>query len=104
MTVPPYIAGAVGVWIMAWSSDRFNERAFHLLGSQLITILGLILTIVIPLGNLGGRYAGLVILTLGAYLHAPRKSKALCPTQQRPVANADLSGRGLACQQHAWNR
>ena len=47
MTVPPYIAGAVGVWIMAWSSDRFNERAFHLLGSQLITILGLILTIVI---------------------------------------------------------
>jgi hypothetical protein len=61
------------VWVMAWSSDRFNERAFHLLGSQLITILGLILTIVIPLDNLGGRYAGLVILTLGAYSHAPCK-------------------------------
>ncbi|KAI4727242.1 hypothetical protein E4T49_05018 [Aureobasidium sp. EXF-10728] len=71
MTVPPYIAGAVGVWIMAWSSDRFNERAFHLLGSQLITILGLILTIVIPHSDVGGRYAGLIILTLGAYSHAP---------------------------------
>ncbi|KAH8897661.1 MFS general substrate transporter [Thozetella sp. PMI_491] len=71
MTVPPYIAGAIGVWAIAWSSDRFQERTIHLLTGMGIVILGLILMIVIPLENVGGRYAGLVVLMFGTFMHGP---------------------------------
>ncbi|OAA64395.1 major facilitator superfamily transporter [Niveomyces insectorum RCEF 264] len=71
MTVPPYIAGALGVWLFAWSSDRRKERTFHLLAGMSIVILGLILTIVIPLDNVGGRYAGLMVLMFGTFIHSP---------------------------------
>ncbi|KAH7030572.1 major facilitator superfamily domain-containing protein [Microdochium trichocladiopsis] len=71
MTVPPYVAGAIGVWGFAWSSDRFRERTYHQLAGMTIVILGLVLTIVIPLDNIGGRYAGLMVLMFGAFIHAP---------------------------------
>ncbi|QKX60435.1 uncharacterized protein TRUGW13939_07580 [Talaromyces rugulosus] len=71
MTVPPYVAGAIGAWLFAWSSDRFHERTFHLLGGLSIVIIGLILTIVIPLDNIGGRYAGLTVLMFGGFVHSP---------------------------------
>lgn len=74
MTVPPYVAGAVGVWFMAWSSDRFRERSFHLLVSMLVVILGLILVIVIPLGNIPGRYAGLTIQMFAGFMQSPSKA------------------------------
>lgn len=74
MTVPPYVAGAIGVWLFSWSSDRFQERTFHLLTGTGIVILGLLLTIVIPLENNGGRYAGLMILMFGAFIHSPSTS------------------------------
>jgi predicted MFS family arabinose efflux permease len=71
MTVPPYVAGAIGVWLFSWSSDRFKERTFHLLGGMTLVIIGLILTIVIPLSNIHGRYAGLMVLMFGAFIHSP---------------------------------
>ena len=74
MTVPPYVAGAIGVWLFSWSSDRFQERTYHLLAGMTLVIIGLILTIVIPLDNIGGRYAGLMVLMFGAFIHSPSKS------------------------------
>lgn len=71
MTVPPYVVGAIGVWVASWSSDRFKERTYHLLFGMTVVILGLILTIVIPLDSLGGRYAGLMVLMFGAFIHSP---------------------------------
>lgn len=73
MTVPPYVAGAIGVWLFSWSSDRFQERTYHLLAGMTIVIIGLILTTVVPLDNIGGRYAGLMVLMFGAFIHSPSK-------------------------------
>jgi hypothetical protein len=71
MTVPPYVVGAIGVWLFSWSSDRFQERAGHLIAGMTVVIVGLILTIVTPLDNIGGRYAGLMVLMFGAFIHSP---------------------------------
>lgn len=80
MTVPPYVAGAIGVWLVSWSSDRYQERTMHLLAGMTIVIVGLILTIVIPLDNIGGRYAGLMVLMFGGFIHSPSKFN-LTPTE-----------------------
>lgn len=45
----------------------------HLLAGMTIVIVGLILTIVIPLDNIGGRYAGLMVLMFGGFIHSPSK-------------------------------
>ncbi|KAI0154210.1 major facilitator superfamily transporter [Xylariaceae sp. FL1272] len=71
MTVPPYVLGAIGVWLFAWSSDRFHERTYHLVVGLGIVIVGLILTIVIPLDNAAGRYGGLLVLLFGGFIHTP---------------------------------
>lgn len=75
MTVPPYVLGAIGVWTISWSSDRVRERAGHLLIGVTVVLIGLILTIAIPLSNTGGRYAGPMVLMLGAFTNSPSK----CP-------------------------
>ena len=38
-----------------------------------VVILGLILAIVIPLGNIPGRYAGLVVLMFAGFMQSPSK-------------------------------
>jgi hypothetical protein len=92
MTVPPYVAGAIGVWLFAWSSDRFQERAIHLLVGMAIVIIGLILTIVIPLANVGGRYGGLVVLLFGTFIHSPIAVAWLAGNTPEPGKRAVVIG------------
>lgn len=69
MTVPPYVCGAVGLYIFAYSSDHRQERGYHILVSIGIGVVGLILTVTV--GSNGGKYAGLCILLFGCYVSAP---------------------------------
>ncbi|PTB38215.1 hypothetical protein M441DRAFT_147051 [Trichoderma asperellum CBS 433.97] len=74
MTVPPYVCGAVGLYIFALSSDRRqvtskHERGWHIIASIAIGIIGLILTVTVKAS--GGKYAGLCILLFGCYVSAP---------------------------------
>jgi len=69
MSVPPYICGAVGLYIFAFSSDRLNERGYHIFIGLLICLVGLIVTVTVD--SSGGKYAGLCILTFGSYISAP---------------------------------
>ncbi|KZO92932.1 MFS general substrate transporter [Calocera viscosa TUFC12733] len=71
MTVPPYVCGAIVLVIFAYSSDKCKERTFHILGGMLIIIVGLIITVSLPLANTGGRYAGLLILLSGSFVFSP---------------------------------
>ena len=71
MTVPPYVCGAVFVWAFSYSSDHFHERTIHILVGVAIVIIGLIMTLTIPLDNIGGRYAGLLILVSGSFIGSP---------------------------------
>ncbi|KZT56779.1 MFS general substrate transporter [Calocera cornea HHB12733] len=71
MTVPPYVCGTLVLLIFAYSSDRRKERTLHILGGMLIIIIGLIITVTLPLQNTGGRYAGLLILLSGSFVFSP---------------------------------
>ncbi|KIW82834.1 hypothetical protein Z517_02077 [Fonsecaea pedrosoi CBS 271.37] len=69
MSVPPYLCGAVGLYIFAVSSDRRKERGYHIFVGLLITLVGLIITVTVE--RHGGKYAGLCILLFGSYISAP---------------------------------
>lgn len=88
MSVPPYICGAIGLYIFAISSDRqyeisyiygakllnsnkfcSKERGYHILAGLTICLVGLIVTVTVT--HNGGRYAGLCVLTFGSYVSAP---------------------------------
>lgn len=68
-SVPIYVIGAVGLWCIAYSSDRYKERSWHIIGSLAVVILGLVL--VNEVKSSGGRYASLCILQIGSYTAPP---------------------------------
>ncbi|KAN0068423.1 Major facilitator superfamily domain containing protein [Elaphomyces granulatus] len=69
MSVPPYVCGAVGLYLFTLSSDMYKERGFHIIGGLVICLVGLIATVTI-LDNTG-RYVALCVLVLGSYITAP---------------------------------
>ncbi|KPM38010.1 hypothetical protein AK830_g8568 [Neonectria ditissima] len=69
MTVPPFVCGAIGLYIFALSSDHRKERGYHIVGGILVAIIGLILTVTISSST--GRYISLCVLLSGIYISAP---------------------------------
>jgi MFS transporter, ACS family, DAL5 transporter family protein len=69
MSVPPYVCGAVGLYIFALHSDYRRERGFHIVGGLVVCLVGLIITVTVS--HQQSRYAGLCILTFGSYVSAP---------------------------------
>lgn len=66
MTVPPFVCGAVGLYVLTFSSDHFKERGFHAIFGLVLCLIGLI--IIITCGQDAGRYVGLCILLAGSYI------------------------------------
>lgn len=86
MSVPPYVCGAVGLYLFALSSDHrlvvslaaststnhiklSKERGYHIVGGISISLIGLIITVAVHSANV--KYAGLCILLFGSYISAP---------------------------------
>lgn len=69
MSVPPYVCGAVGLYIFAASSDHHRERGYHILAGLFISLIGLIVTVTVH--SNGAKYAGLCILLFGSYISSP---------------------------------
>ncbi|KAH6880502.1 major facilitator superfamily domain-containing protein [Thelonectria olida] len=69
MTVPPFVCGAIGLYIFAWSSDRHQERGYHITGGILVGVVGLVLAVTLTTHT--GKYIGLCILLGGVYVSAP---------------------------------
>ncbi|KAJ5625310.1 hypothetical protein N7510_001619 [Penicillium lagena] len=66
MSVPPFVCGAVGLYVVAFSSDHFKERGYHTISGLMVCLIGLIMVITIEQDK--GRYAALCILLLGSYI------------------------------------
>ncbi|KAK3705081.1 hypothetical protein LTR37_013448 [Vermiconidia calcicola] len=69
MAVPPYVCGAVGLYLFAFSSDHRKERGYHILVGIAISLVGLI--VMLTVASEGGRYAGLCVLLCGSYISSP---------------------------------
>ncbi|OAK94139.1 major facilitator superfamily transporter [Phaeosphaeriaceae sp. SRC1lsM3a] len=69
MSVPPYVCGAVGLYLFALSSDHRKERGYHIVTGIAISLVGLLVTVICQTSP--AKYAGLCILLFGSYIAAP---------------------------------
>ncbi|KAF1828705.1 major facilitator superfamily transporter [Decorospora gaudefroyi] len=69
MSVPPFVCGAVGLYLFALHSDHRKERGYHIIAGISISLIGLIITV--TANSHGTQYAGLCILLFGSYISAP---------------------------------
>jgi hypothetical protein len=69
MSVPPFVCGAIGLYIFALSSDHKKERGYHIIAGITISLIGLIITVTVQ--SHSAKYAGLCILLFGSYISAP---------------------------------
>jgi hypothetical protein len=69
MSVPPFVCGAVGLYLCALSSDHRKERGYHIIAGIAISLIGLVITVTVH--SHGAKYAGLCILLFGSYVSAP---------------------------------
>ncbi|TDZ16575.1 putative transporter [Colletotrichum orbiculare MAFF 240422] len=69
MSVPPYVCGALGLYVFALSSDYHKERGYHIVAGILVALVGLVATVTVK--SHGGKYAALCVLLLGSYVAAP---------------------------------
>src|ERR1700674_863187 len=61
----PYIIGIIGLIAWGYSSDRFNERRWHLIAASILTAVGLLAAG--WLGNSFWALAGMSVATVGIY-------------------------------------
>lgn len=69
MSVPPFVCGAVGLYLFALSSDHRKERGYHIIAGIFISLIGLVITVTAP--SHSAQYVGLCILLSGSYISAP---------------------------------
>ncbi|OLN87016.1 High-affinity nicotinic acid transporter 1 [Colletotrichum chlorophyti] len=69
MSVPPYVCGAVGLYLFTLSSDHHKERGYHIIGGIMVALIGLVATVTVESSS--GKYASLCVLLMGSYVAAP---------------------------------
>ncbi|RHZ67110.1 hypothetical protein CDV55_107553 [Aspergillus turcosus] len=66
MSVPPFVCGALGLYLATFSSDHFMERGYHAISGLITCLVGLI--VIITVKQNVGRYVALCILLAGSYI------------------------------------
>jgi hypothetical protein len=69
MSVPPAVCGALGLYLFAFSSDRRQERGYHIMAAIVVSLVGLIAIVTAPTS--AGQYAALCIFLFGSYVPPP---------------------------------
>lgn len=69
MSVPPYVCGALGLYLFALSSDHRKERGYHIVVGIFISLIGLVVTVICKTNR--AKYVGLCVLLFGSYIAAP---------------------------------
>lgn len=65
LTAPPYLCGAIVSFLVAYSSDRFNERGYHISVPMFVAIIGFIISAA-TLNN-AARYTASFLYCSGAF-------------------------------------
>ncbi|WVQ84746.1 hypothetical protein IAT38_006903 [Cryptococcus sp. DSM 104549] len=66
-TVAPYTFGTICLLVTSYSSDHFRERGFHLASALLLTLIGCIILVAIPVTSVGVGYFATFLITAGAF-------------------------------------
>lgn len=73
LTTPPYVLSFLGTLLVSYSSDRFFDRAYHMMACDLIGIIGFLVLILLPPEHIAGQYTGACLVVIGVYCNVPPK-------------------------------
>ncbi|PHZ11527.1 MFS general substrate transporter [Rhizopus microsporus ATCC 52813] len=73
LTTPPYFLAFLVTVAVGWSSDRYFERAYHMLVTNIVALLGFLLLMFLPASNVAGNYIAACIVTVGVYANVAVK-------------------------------
>lgn len=65
LTAPPYLVGAVVSFLVAYSSDRFNERGYHIAAPMLVAVVGFVISVATL--NVPARYLASFLFCSGCF-------------------------------------
>ncbi|CAD0090761.1 unnamed protein product [Aureobasidium vineae] len=71
LVVPPFLAGAIILWIFTWWSDRHKTRLIPILYGLAILLAGLAATVALPTRAYKLRYLALTVLLSGSFVASP---------------------------------
>lgn len=63
---PPYVFAYIATCAISWSSGRYLEHCWHIVGCTVATIVGTV--IMISTLNVGARYFGMFLLCAGPFV------------------------------------
>lgn len=72
---PPYVIAYLVTLAVSWSSGRYLEHCFHIIGPMAVAIAGAV--IMISTLNVGARYFSLVLLCSGPFVALNVRDDAL---------------------------
>lgn len=91
LLIPPYLLGAIMGIVLGMSSDRLNDRAGHIIGSQLVVALGCALPALIQEGHPPTAW-----VFVGAHLSTASLScQSICMAWLNSVYACDHDGRAI---------
>ncbi|KAI8379531.1 major facilitator superfamily domain-containing protein [Radiomyces spectabilis] len=67
LTTPPYVLAFVSVIAIGYSSDKFFERALHLVAVNLVSFAGFTILMFVSYDNVVAHYAGACLVTMAVY-------------------------------------
>ncbi|KAI9680913.1 MAG: hypothetical protein M1829_000993 [Trizodia sp. TS-e1964] len=92
LTAPPFLTGALVLWIFTWWSDKHKERIAPILLGLVINLIGLTAVVMLPDGAYAARYFALCILLGGSFIASPLTVAWLSGNIQEPGKRAIVLG------------
>lgn len=71
LVVPPFLAGAIILWLFTWWSDKHRTRLLPILYGLAILLAGLAATVALPTRAYKLRYLALTVLLSGSFVASP---------------------------------
>lgn len=73
LTTPPYFFAFLVTVAIGWSSDKYFERAYHMLALNVLALLGFLLLMFLPASNVAGNYVAANLVTVAVYANVAVK-------------------------------
>ncbi|KAG2233444.1 hypothetical protein INT48_008850 [Thamnidium elegans] len=73
LTTPPYFLAFLATVAIGWSSDRYFERAYHMIAINVVGLLGFLLLMFLPSTNVAGNYISACLVTTSVYANVAVK-------------------------------
>ncbi|KAL0078809.1 major facilitator superfamily domain-containing protein [Phycomyces blakesleeanus] len=74
LTIPPYIMAFLGIRFMAHCSGNYFDSSTHMIGINIILMVGFLILMFAPVSNVAANYVGACIVTIAVYANAAVKA------------------------------